>query len=161
MTSKPSTVRLARPEDEDLLFSLIIAANDEWSLGAMSNEKIRGVIWSALNDPPPQRPVFGVIRGPRVIEGAIGMFPTEPWNSEEIYLRAFFHFVLPAYRKSRHAVELRDFGKWFSEFAGMPILFELPHLDQTEVKARMYERGTDWVGGMFVYRAPVVEEVAA
>jgi len=64
-------------------------------------------------------------------------------------------------RRLAHAVELRDFGKWFSEFAGMPILFELPHLDQTEVKARMYERGTDWVGGMFVYRAPVAEEVAA
>lgn len=161
MTPKPLSVSLARPGDEELLFALICASDEEWSLGTKDADKIRGVIWAATTGTEPGRPRFGVIAGPSVIEGAIGLFPTEPWNSTELYLRAFFHFVHPLYRKTRHAVELRDFAKWFGDQLKMPVLFELPRIDQTEAKARMYERGADWVGGMFMYRTPIILVEAA
>lgn len=160
MTPKPISVSLAQPGDEELLFALICASDDEWSFGKPDPDKIRGVIRSAIDGDERVRPYFGVIAGPSVIEGAIGLFPTESWNSSDTYIRAFWQFVHPLYRKSRHAVDLRDFAKWFGDVAGMQVLFELPRIDQTEAKARMYERGAEWVGGMFMYRQPALEAVA-
>lgn len=162
MTPRPPTVDLAKPGDEELLFALICAAEEDWSFGTRDADKIRGVVYSATCGKDAERPVFGVIAGESVIEAAIGLFPTTPWNSSDLYLRAFFNFVHPLYRKSRHAVDLRDFGKWFADSAGMPILFEHPRMEQTEAKARMMERGTLWYGGMFLHDGRnVVAEVAA
>ena len=151
MTPKPANVRLARAGDEELLYALICASTDEWSMGERDNNKVKGVIGSATSGDAPPKPVFGVIQGPDIIEGAIGLFPTEPWNSSDMYLRAFFHFVHPLHRKSRHAVELRDWGKWFGDLSGMPVVFELLHPERTEAKARMYERGAEKIGGLFMY----------
>jgi hypothetical protein len=151
MTPKPQSVRLAHPGDEELLFALICASDEEWSFGTRDLDKIRNVIWASIHTDTPERPRFGVIEGSAVLEGAIGLFPTEPWNSSDLYLRAFFHFVHPLYRKTRHAVDLREFGKWLGDTAGMPVLFELPHIEQAEAKARMLERGTQWIGGMFMH----------
>lgn len=161
MTAKPSSVRLARPGDEELLFALICASEEDWSLGARDPDKIRRVIWSAISDTPPPRPVFGVIQGPTVFEGVIGLFPTEPWNSSDLYLRAFLHFVHPMHRKTRHAVDLRDFARWFGEVSGVPVMFELPHSERTEGRARMFERGSERVGDLFIYRPEQREAVAA
>lgn len=160
---KPINVRLARQGDEELLFALICASDEEWSLGSRDADKIRGVIHSATTPVGlPPRPLFGVIEGPTGLEGAIGMFPTEPWNSSDLYIRAFFHFVHPLYRKSRHAVHLTEFAKWFGETAGMPVIFELLHPERTEAKARMYERQAQRVGGLFMHgvMAPKVKVAA-
>lgn len=120
-------------------------------MGSRDPDKIRGVIWSAIADTSPSRPRFGVVSGPSVIEGAIGLFPTEPWNSSDIYIRAFFHFVHPLYRKSRHAVDLAQFGKWFADLAGVPLVFELLHPERTEAKERLYGRQATRVGGLFLH----------
>lgn len=162
MTIKPSSVTLASEGDEELLFALICSSDDEWGTGGRDADKIRGVIWSAIHGTESPKPIFGVIAGTSVIEAAIGLFPTEPWNSRDLYLRAFFHFVHPLYRKSPHGADLREFGKWFGEVAGMPVLFELPRIDQPGLieKARMFGRGTEWVGGMFLHRTPVVAVAA-
>lgn len=164
MIAKPPSVRLARPGDEELLFALVCASDEEWSLGTRDADKIRGVIYAATTGNDAGRPRFGVVAGPSVLEGAVGLFPTEPWNSSDTYLRAFFHFVHPLYRKSRHAVDLRDFAKWFGDMAGMRVVFELLHPERTEAKARMYERGgAEKVGGLFIYGMAVAKfaEVAA
>lgn len=152
MTPKPLSVRLARRGDEELLFALVCASDEEWSLGSRDAGKIKGVIAHATDrEASAPKPVFGVVEGPLILEGAIGLFPTEPWNSSDLYLRAFFHFVHPLHRKSRHAIDLRDFAKWFGDTAGMPVLFELLHPERTEAKAKMYERGAEKIGGLFMH----------
>lgn len=162
MTPKPGSVRLARAEDRELLFALICASDEEWSLGVRDPDKIRDVIVSATDDGPAPKPRFGVIMGPTVIEGAVGMFPTEPWNSSDLYIRVFFHYVAPLYRKSHHAVHLRDFAKWFGDMAGIPVIFELLHVERLEAKANMYERGAKKVGGLFMHgMMPQASEAAA
>lgn len=151
MIPKPASVRLARPGDEELLFALICASDEEWALGTRDGDKIRGVIGSAIGGGPQPRPVFGIIPGPSIIEGAIGLFPTEPWNSSDIYIRAFFHFVHPLHRKSRHAVHLMEFAKWYGDVAGTPVVFELLHPLRTVEKDKMYDRQAERVGGLFMY----------
>ena len=44
MTPKPPEVRLARRGDEELLFALVCASDDEWSLGPRDTAKVRDVI---------------------------------------------------------------------------------------------------------------------
>lgn len=161
MISKPQDVRLARHGDEELLFALIRASDDEWSMGARDDDKVRGVIGNACNASAPPRPMFGVIQGPLIIEGAIGLFPTEPWNSSDLYLRAFFHFVHPLHRQSKHAVHLVHFAQWFGERAGLRVVFELLHPERTAGKARFYSRHARPIGGLYVHDVTLAAEEKA
>jgi hypothetical protein len=161
MTQKPADVRLARHGDEELLFALACESDEEWSLGPRDDNKVRDVIGMATMGGPPPRPVFGVVVGPSILEGAIGLFPTEPWNSNEPYIRAFFHYVSPLYRKSTHAVHLAQFAKWFGELSGMPVIFEVLHPERTEAKMRLYGRQATPIGGLFIHGAPTVRKAAA
>jgi hypothetical protein len=161
MTPKPPSVRLARDGDQELLFALICASDAEWSMGPRDDGKVRQVVHLATSSGSPPRPVFGVVRGASIIEGAVGLYPTEPWNSSEPYLRAFFHFVHPDHRKSHHAIYLRDFAKWFGDMAGLPVVFELLHPHRTEAKARMYERGATRIGGLFAHGVVAAKQAAA
>ena len=161
MTPKPTEVRLARHGDEELLFALICESDEEWSLGPRDDEKVRDVIGMATMGGPPPRPVFGVVPGPSILEGAVGMFPTEPWNSTEPYIRVFFHFVNPMYRRSRHAVHLAQFAKWFGDCAGLPVIFELLHPERTEAKAALYRRQAAPIGGLFIHGTPAAAKAAA
>jgi hypothetical protein len=154
MTDRPADVRLAKAGDEELLFALICASDDEWSLGERDADKIRGVIWNAIDPRVPQpKPMFGVIAGPSIIEGAVGLYPTEPWNSSRTYLRAFFHFAHPLHRKSTHGVHLIQFSKWFGELAGRPVVFELLHPIRLEAKERMYGRHAKKVGALYIHES--------
>jgi hypothetical protein len=161
MTPKPSDVRLARPGDEELLFALICASDEEWSLGPRDDDKVRDVVAQAIFGGAPSDPKFGVIRGPSVIEAFIGLFPTEPWNSREMYLRAFSAFVHPLYRRSTHANHLIDFADWFGDMAGLVVIHDLLHPIQTEAKMRLYGRKTTPIGGLFVHGLPAVRKKVA
>lgn len=161
MTPKPTDVRMAKSGDEDLLFALVCTSGDEWSMGSQDTGKVRNVIGLATSTAPPPRPVFGVIPGKTMIEGAVGMFPTEPWNSSAPYIRVFFHYVHPDCRRSRHAVHLAEFAKWFGELTSMPVLFELLHPERTEAKARMYGRQATAIGGLYMHDVPAAPMQAA
>ena len=161
MTPKPPNVRLARRGDEELLFALVCASDEEWSLGQRDADKVRNVIRLAVESGPQPRPAFGVVEGPQIIEGAVGLFPTEPWNSSDPYVRVFFHHVHPLHRRSRHAVNLRDFAMWFGDLAGLPVIFELLHPERTEAKARMYGRAATPIGGLFMHGAAAVARAVA
>ncbi len=162
MQSKPEGVRLAKLGDEERLFALICASDEEWSMGRQDNDKVLGSIEFALGAAPWPKPVFGVVDNGTTFEGGVGMFPTEAWNSHDIYLRVFFHFVRPAYRRSRNAVHLAEFAKWFGDKTGTPVLFELLHPERTEAKQRMYARQAVPVGGLYLHGATaVMKEEAA
>jgi hypothetical protein len=158
MTPKPSDVRVAREADAENLISLVCASETEWSLLPRSLDRVRSVVWAAvgpsLHDHAGKaimKPTFGVIGDARRIEGAIGLFPTQPWDSESYYLRVFFHYVAPDCRKSTHGKHLMEFVKWFGDRANVPVVFELLHQERVEAKARLYARQAKNAGGLYIH----------
>lgn len=149
--------RLARQEDAERLFALIVSSEDEWTLAPRNYDRIRAVIALAvdrsplvdLDGMPVMRPAFGVIEGEMGIEGACGLHPTQPWDSDALYLRGFFLFVHPACRRSTHAKMLIHFGHQFADMAQMELIWELLHPERTEAKARLFARHAPSVGGLY------------
>lgn len=151
MSERPTNVRLAKPTDAELLFALVRAADEEWSFGDRDDDKVRDAIWLATSRGEPPRPIFGVIEGANIIEGAVGLYPTERWNSRTQYLSGFFHFVHPLHRKSSSGKDLMRFGEWFADTVGMPLVWELLHPERTDAKVLLYERRATRIGGLFLY----------
>lgn len=153
MTDRPADVRVARTGDEELLFALIRASDDEWALAPRNYDKVRAVLHMATNAEAAgvATPRFGVIEGAHGMEGAVGLYPTQPWDSDAHYLRAFFLYVAPEHRRSTHARHLIEFSKWFGERAGLPVVFELLHPERTEAKARLFARQAKPVGGLYMH----------
>jgi hypothetical protein len=160
--------RLARPEDADRLFALIVGSEDEWALLPRSYDKVRSVIELAVDRSPLfdldgtriMRPAFGVIDGGMGIEGACGLYPTQPWDSNALYLRGFVLYVHKACRRSTHAKALIQFGNTFGDVAGMPVVWEQLHPERTEAKCRLLGRQAKPIGGLFMHE-PKREALAA
>lgn len=151
MTSRPTSVRLVHPGEEAALFTFVCSSDEEWCLGPRDDTKVRRIIDRAAGGGPMPRPVFGLVPGEKEIEGAVGLFPTELWNSSELYLRVFFHYVHPNHRRTRHAVHLAEFAKWFGEESGMPVVFELLHPELTANKAQLFGRQARPAGGLYIH----------
>ena len=108
MTPRPPNVRIARQGDAERLLALVVESATECASGQRDYAKVEAIIGLALDRTPLfddegvsiQRPIFGVIDGPDAIEGACGLYPTQPWDSSDHYLRGFFHYVGRAYRPS-------------------------------------------------------------
>ena len=184
MTPKPPTVRIAGVRDSDELFALAWMASDEWALTPRSSEKIRRVITLATtreevigpDGNPMHRPTFGVIDGEHGIVGAVGLYPTTTWDSEQFFLRCFFLFVHPSARRSiasvqkhrpaltapnSHARYLFEFAQWFGDRCELGVLFEVLHPERTEAKVRLAKRHGDMVGGLFMHAPALAQEKAA
>jgi hypothetical protein len=163
-----TTPRLARPADAERLFALIVSSEDEWTLAPRNYDRIRAVLDLALDRSqlldldgmPVMRPAFGVIEGEMGIEGACGLHPTQPWDSDALYLRGFFLYVHQACRRSTHAKMLIHFGHQFADVAQMTLIWELLHPERTEAKAKLFARQAPSVGGLYRHE-PLRQALAA
>jgi hypothetical protein len=169
MKPKPAIARIAKPSDADGLFALIVESEKECSLGARNYDRVREVIEFAVDRSPlfdmdglpVMRPAFGVIDGPLGIEAGCGIYPTQPWDSDNTYLRGFWHYVHVSCRKTPHGKTLLQFGNWFSDIAGMPLVWDLLHPEQFQAKMGLFSRsGGTLVGGLFIHEPPA-EAIAA
>lgn len=151
MTARPPHVRLARGDDADALFALVEISDGEWALGLRDDAKVREVIALATAPGDPPRPSFGMIEGPAGVEGAVGLYPTELWNCRAMYLRGFYHFVHPQFRRGDHAKSLMAFAEWFADTSDMPLVWELLHPLRTAAKAELYGRRAQPFGGLWLY----------
>ena len=141
---------MAGAADFDPLLALIGMSDDEWMLGPPDNDEVRHTVGLATAGGPQPRPTFMVI-GATSLQAAVGLYPTKRWNSKSLYLRGFYHFVHPAYRKSTHGKDLMRFAEWFSDESKMPLIWELLHPEKTEAKARLYGRRAVPVGSLYLY----------
>jgi hypothetical protein len=169
MTPKPLHARIAKPTDAEHLFALVVESENEWALSGRSYDRVRAVIALAVDrsplvdvdGSPMMRPAFGVIDGPLGIEAGCGIYPTQPWDSDQTYLRGFWLYVHAACRKTTHAKSLLQFGNWFSDVSGMPLVWELLHPEKVQAKMALFSRsGGTLVGGLFIHE-PSAEAIAA
>ncbi|MGO8916223.1 MAG: hypothetical protein ACLQJR_09975 [Stellaceae bacterium] len=146
-------VRLARPEDEDSVFRLLLELNAENALLPMSEKKARDAIARGTRG---EGGIVGVIDGPQGIEASIGMALSQFWYTEAWHLNELWCFVHPDHRKSTHARRLIEFGKWCADrLSGgsvrVPLLLGIVTRHRLLPKLRLFQRQAPQVGALFLH----------
>ena len=157
---KPANVHMVMPEHALSLLALIQESDRELEITTRDYGKIREVIDLATDRAPLaeadgspfMRPVFGIIVVDGTVEGACGLFPTQPWDSWETYLRGFFFFVSNAARQKNHGKNLLQWSNWFSDRARMTLVWEVFNCSLLDDRSRMFMRHGSPLGALFIRR---------
>ncbi len=159
--SKPPNVSLATAADAFGLLVLIQESDQEQAFSTRDYGKVREVVDLASDRTPLleadgtafMRPIFGVIKVDGVMDGACGLFPTQPWDSWETYLRGFFLFVREKHRdKEPHAKNLLQWANWFADRSHMPVVWEALNSRTLDERSRLFLRHASPLGGLFIHR---------
>lgn len=144
---------MAKHPDEDALFAFIWSADEEMPFGLRDEVKVRDMVKLSCATPQEfsiSQPRFGIVRGDRGIEAAIGLIANQWWWTHDYCLHQFFFQVHPGFRDRGHGARLMRFAKWFADSMGMPVRFEI--LGETKgSKTSLFERHSDPSGASFFY----------
>ncbi|HXZ02287.1 MAG TPA: hypothetical protein VEI03_19995 [Stellaceae bacterium] len=146
-------VRLARPEDEEPIYRLLLELYVENALLPMDEKKVRGVIYKGTHG---EGGIVGVIDGAQGIEASIGMAFSQFWYTEAWHLNELWCFVHPDHRKSTHARRLIEFGKWCADRLStgelrVPLLLGIVTRHRLLPKLRLFQRQAPQVGALFMH----------
>jgi hypothetical protein len=147
-------VRMARLEDEDAVYRLLMLLHAENALASLSPEKVRSVITHATRG---RGGIIGVIDGPNGIEASIGLALLQWWYSDEWHLEEIWNFVHPDHRRSTHARRLVEFAKWSGDQLGTPVLLGVLTRHRLFPKLRLLQRQVPQVGALFLHGVDVPE----
>jgi hypothetical protein len=155
-------VRLARPEDDEPIYRLLLKLYDENALLPMNEKKVRATIRAGTHG---EGGIVGVIEGADGIEASIGMAFAQFWYTEAWHLNELWCFVRPDRRKSTHARRLIEFGKWCADrlsggdAAGprqrVPLLLGIVTRHRLLPKMRLFQRQAPQVGAIFMHGVEV------
>lgn len=150
-------VRMARPEDEEPVYRLLLRLYDENALMPMSETKVRATIRSGTRG---EGGIVGVIDGEDGIEASIGMALSSFWYSEACHLNELWCFVHPDHRASTHARRLVEFGKWCADRLStaerrVPLLLGIVTRHRLLPKLRLFQRQAPQVGALFMHGVEV------
>lgn len=148
MTPKPENVRIATSKDEDSLYGILLMAHRENAAMPVSEVRVKEIIKHATNK---KGGVIGVIDGPKEIEGILSLQLSRMPYTDEWHLEDICNFVHPDYRKSQHAKDLIQFGKWIAEQMGFPLFIGILTAKRLEAKRRFYNRWVKEVGSVYVH----------
>lgn len=160
MTHDPSTsvatfagVRLARPEDEEPVYRLLLELYAENALMPMNEAKVRATIRAGTRG---EGGIVGVIDGEDGVEASIGMSFSQFWYTDRWHLNELWCFVHPDRRASSHARRLIEFGKWCADRLGseaqrMPLLLGIVTRHRLLPKLRLFQRQAPQVGAIFMH----------
>lgn len=150
----PEGVRMATPRDEQALFDVLMALNEDNSFGIpVSNERVLAAIRQGTQR---QGALIGVIEGEDGrIDGTIGMIITQMWYTEQYHLAEQWLFVRPSARNGRIHAKLFEFAEWCRR--RMAAGSTQPWIVTTSVsspkrlaaKLRLWSRFARQVGGIF------------
>lgn len=148
MTDRPSNVRTATPEDEQNVLKLMRRAYQEQPIFKLNEDKMLKMIQRAT-----QRTggILGVIDGPNGLEGYLLCVLSQHWYTDDWVVDELSNFVDPDHRRSSHAKNLIEFGKWFAEQMHLPLIMGILSTKRTEAKIRLYRRQVRPCGGIFVH----------
>lgn len=146
--TKPTNVRLARPDEGDVLYALLMGLHEENGQAPLDPVKTRVEIENMLD---PKIGIIGVIDGPDGLEGAVGMILTSWWYTSRPHLSEVFNYVRPDRRKSTHAKHLIEFAKWCADDLGIRLYMGIVTTERTEAKERLYRRQLAHIGGYFMH----------
>ncbi len=145
---RPSNVRLARPDEGDAIYELLLGLYEENGTFRIDLVKTR---WTIENLLDPSQGVIGVIEGEKGIEGSVGLILDSQWYSTDQFLLELWCYVVPECRRSTHAKTLIEFAKWVSDDIGVPLQMGIISTTQTAAKERLYRRQLQHVGGYFMH----------
>lgn len=148
MIERPKTVRIATKKDEENIFDLLCSLYKENAMSSMDDKKVWGMIHKGTRD---KMGIIGVIDGPEKIVATIALVPGQWWYSSDYHIEEYWNYVRPEDRKSSHAKDLINFGKWCSEKWGIPLLMGILSNTRTEAKIGLYSRQIKHVGALFVH----------
>jgi len=156
MTPKPSSVRVATVTDEDALFPILMMAHKENGTMPVSEFRVWEIIRNATrrNRPKEERTgynVIGVIDGPKEIEAILSLELARMSYSDNWHLQDICNFVHPDHRKSNHAADLLEFGKWISDQMGFPLLIGILTDERLAAKKRFYQRRVKECGALYLH----------
>lgn len=156
MTDKPTNVRTATPSDEEALLPILLLAHQENAVMPMSNARVQEMIWNATRrgsdkDRCTGFGAMGIIDGPNGIEGVLSLQMSRMPYSEEWHLEDICNYVHPDCRKSSHAKNLIQFGKWLAEQMNMPLFIGILTAKRLEAKRKFYQRLVKEVGSIYVH----------
>jgi hypothetical protein len=152
-------VRLARPQDEEPIYRLLLKLYEENALLPMNERKVRATIRAGTRG---EGGIIGVIDGKDGIEASIGMAFSQFWYTEAWHLNELWCFVHPDRRNSTHARRLIEFGKWCADRlsggdeAGaarprVPLLLGIVTRHRLLPKMRLFQRQAPQVGAIFMH----------
>lgn len=152
-----SVVRIAKPEDHDDLWRLLLMSHRENGLFKIDHTKVEILLQRGLNpklihplDTGP-RTQIGVIGPSAKIEAfaflIIGCF----WYSSDYHLEELMVYVDPECRKSGHAKAIIEWMKKTADDTGIPLITGIISKDRTAAKIRLYDRYLPRIGAFFAY----------
>lgn len=148
MTDKPTNVRIAIPNDEEDLFEILMLAHQENAAMPVSKFRVKEIISNATQR---KGGVIGVIDGKGRIEGCLSLTLARMPYTEEWHLEDVCNYVRPDCRKTKHAKDLIQFGKWIAEQMGFPLFIGILTAKRLEAKRRFYQRLVKEVGTIYVH----------
>lgn len=159
-----SPVRIAQPEDEDGLISMLRLMHQEGGLRdandqpfPLCEERVRATVQQAIlpnrNEPDAGQACCGIIGESGHVEASVCLVVTSTWYSEKPFLGDRWTFVHPEFRKTPHARTLVAFAKVVAATMRMPLLMGNMAAERTSAKDRFLERnlGVKRYGSTFVY----------
>ena len=157
-TPRPSMVRIARPDEEDKIFDVLIMLSEENAIAPTNEERIRAMIRRCRGpeNGKMRDGVIGLIDAPNGggIAATCAVVMSQPWYSLAWYCEEIWTYVLPDYRAAKmgHAKALLNFEKWWAEQLGMPLFVGIISKTRTLGKMRLYSREMPLVGASFLWR---------
>ncbi len=165
MTTSPSIVRPAVPDDHDELWRLFRLHHEENAMFTLSERKVQfyldRVLWPEripADDVGP-RGIIGTIGAIGSLEGAIMLVLGSPWFSEEITLDDCMMFVDPNHRRSNHGRTLIAYARNIVDkireaHPSFKMIVGVLSTKRTAAKIRLYEQQLTAIGSYFCYPAP-------
>lgn len=166
MTDKPKNVRIATTADEDGLFDLLMLAYKENGTMPVSKFRVHEII---RNGTRPNRPkeertgynVIGVIETEGKLEAVLVLEMARMSYAEEWHLQDICAYTHKDHRRSNHANDLLEFGKWISEQMKLPLIIGILTEKKLEAKKRFYQRHVKEVGALFMHNPiAILAEIA-
>jgi GNAT superfamily N-acetyltransferase len=153
--SASSTVRIAKPDDYQEVWRLLLTVHRENGIFSLSPNKVDWLIKRILN--PDQIPLgdtgvrgaIGVIGSVGSLEGLVLVTLGTYWYSEDLHLEEFTVTVDPEHRKTGHAQALIQWMKDQVEVTKLPLITGIISNIRTEAKCRLYRRMLPKIGEFF------------
>ena len=148
----PTGMRMAAVGDEDRIFALFVVAHAENGYGTMDPIIVKAMIHRGCRG---ESVVIAIIDGPERIEAAIALTPEKRWyaatdDRANWYNADLLIFVHPLHRRSRHALKLFQFARWWEFESKLPVILGLVAKEDMERKEEFFNRYGKRVGGWYL-----------
>lgn len=153
MIAFPKDVRVATLGDERRVFDICATAQAENGLGTLDADVVRATIQAAAER---RAGIFAIVDGPERVEAVLGLHMVKPWYCAanvptNWYWTELLFFVHPLHRRSRHAVRLFQFAKWWEQETKEPVFVTLFPRDDLEEKEKLFSRHGKRVGSVYLF----------